>query len=255
MLRYMTDYNVVGWYGTAYKFLDAASILPVLLIPSVFPILSSMWNDPANKEVFMVFFYKIIRILFSVGLISTLVIIFVAPLLVSWLFPESFSPSVLALRIFILSQVVSALCMLFNSLLVIQHREYYGLYIIIFGAVLNIGLNFVLIPKFSLYGAAWATVIAEVFNLFLLQYFTFWKKDFKVITNILLISLINLVVLCSLKFLGQLNNYLIGVLVVLVNIFILLYTRTMTKDDFIFFLNPLIIKYKSFFTGPSDVII
>jgi len=41
--------------------------------------------------------------------------------------------------------------------------------------ILNIILNFFLIPKFGTTGAAWATVIAEIATFFLLAYYALIK--------------------------------------------------------------------------------
>jgi len=40
------------------------------------------------------------------------------------------------------------------------------------GALLNVALNYVLIPQYSLFGAAWATVITELFGFGLYFYYS-----------------------------------------------------------------------------------
>ncbi|MFA7653864.1 MAG: flippase [Candidatus Magasanikbacteria bacterium] len=248
MLRYLDNFSVVGWYGTAYKFLEVAAIFPaVLFMPSIFPILSSLWNDSGSRVKFISFFYKATRLLFSFSLMITLGFIFFTPLLVSWLFPDSFMPSVLAIRILILAQIIGSISMLFNSLLVIQHREHRSLYIIIFGAIFNIGLNFILIPRYSLYGAAWATVIAEVANLFLLQRYAQWEKNWSIIYRMVFLGVFNALLLLILKYIGQSNNYFIGFALCLINVGLLFWLRLLKKEDLTFFFNPFIVKFNSLF--------
>src|SRR3989339_538411 len=248
MLRYMGNFEAVGWYGTAYKFLEVASLFSaVLFLPSIFPTLSSLWNEEDKRQQFTDFFYKAFRIIFSSSLIITLFFIFFAPPIINIFFPESFVPSVLALRILILVHIIAIISLFFNNLLIIQQREYFSLTIVSFGMILNIVLNFILIPRYSLYGSAWATVIAEVFNLLLLQHFSVWEKDKIFITKIICVSLINVLLLFGLKYSGQLNNFYIGALSCLINIWLLLRLRVLTKEDLIFFFNPIRIKFNSYF--------
>jgi O-antigen/teichoic acid export membrane protein len=253
MLRCMVDFDAVGWYSAAYKFLDTASIVAVgLYLPSVFPILSSLYKEE-TKIKFIDFFYKSFRIVFSLTLLITIAIIFFSPLLISWFFPETFGPSVLALRILILVLILSALSLLFNNLLFIQNKEKISLYIIIFSACLNIGLNFLLIPKYSLYGAAWATVLAEAVNLFLLQYFAKWERDKKIIIKIIIVVLVNILIMLALKFAGQLNNMFIGVAIILLNISILFKIKLWTMDDIAMFWNPIRNKFNNIFKSEEII--
>jgi O-antigen/teichoic acid export membrane protein len=252
MLRYIGNFDAVGWYGTAYKFVDFASMLAAgLYLSSVFPILSKLYKE--EKDKFIDFFYKSFRIVFSLGLLGTIAIIFYSPVLIFWFFPDTFGPSVLALRILILVLVLGALSLLFNCLLFIQNKERTSLYIIIFSACLNIGLNFFLIPKYSLYGAAWATVIAEAINLFLLQHFAKWEKDRKIIIKIIVVVLANAAIMLSLKFIGQLNNLFIGTAVVLLNILALYKIKLWTMDDIAMFWNPIRNKFNTIFKSEEII--
>ena len=253
MLKYMSSFDAVGWYSAAYKFLDLASLLAVgLYLPAVFPILSALYKEEIKVK-FVDFFYKSLRIIFSLGLLVTIGTIFCSPLFISLFFPASFGPSVLALRILIIVLIFGTFSMLFNNLLFIQNKEKIGLYIIIFSACLNIGLNFLLIPKYSLYGAAWATVLAEAVNLFLLQYFAKWEKDRKIIFKIIIVVFVNVLILLALKFVGQLNNLLIGTSVILLNIFILYKIKLLTIDDIAMFWNPVKNKFNNIFKSEEII--
>lgn len=248
MLRYMGNFEAVGWYGTAYKFLEVASLFTAtLFIPSIFPALSALWNDTNKRQQFNDLFYRAIRIIFSSSLLVTLFFIFFASPVISIFFPASFMPSVLALRILILVHIIATISFLFNNLLIIQNREYFSLYIVSFGMIINIILNLILIPRYSLYGAAWATVTAEIFNLLLLQHFSVWEKDKIFITKILGTILANVLLLLGLKYSGQLNNYYIGVLWCLINVWLLFYLRIIIKGDLMFFFNPIKIKLFNYF--------
>lgn len=244
MLKYMVGYEAVGWYGAAYKFLEMALLFPTaLFMPAIFPVLSNLYNNLETTKQYEDFFYKAIRIFFSSGVMLTLFFIFYSPLLISILFHSSFGPSALALRILIITQLLTTFTIFFNNLLNIQNKEKTGLYIIIFSAGLNILLNLLLIPKFSLYGSAWATVIAEIFNLGLLLYYAKWKIENKTIIKMFALILLNAVILIILKLFGWLNNYYLGTAILLANFWLLIRIKLLQKEDLNLFLNPLKAKF------------
>ena len=248
MLRYMGSFEAVGLYSTAYRFLELAGIFSAtLFVPSIFPILSSLYNDSKLKDKFLDFFNKSIRILFSSGMFITLFLILFSPILIKMFFPPSFGDSILALRILIMVQVVGSFTVLFSNMLTIQHKEKKGLVIIIISALANVILNIILIPKYSLYGAAWATVLAEVVNLILLQYFVSWKKNIKFILNMFIIVLVNGLILSTMKFSGQLNNIWLSSAVMLINIFVFYKMKLLRKNDIDLFFNPLKLKFNNIF--------
>ena len=243
MLRYMKDFATVGWYGAAYKFLDISALFSVLFTTSVFPLFASLSGDPNRRQELDEFFYQGLRIIFSVGIFIALCLVLLAPWLIKWFFPESFSPAILALRILMLGQVLIFLSIYFSNLLIIQNQERKSLVIVIISAALNIGLNFYLIPKFSLYGAAWATVVAECGNLLMLQYFVSWKKHYGVLARMAFLVILNSVCFWGLKVLGQLNSPVYVTSLITLNAVILFALKLLTTKDIKLFLNPLLNKF------------
>jgi O-antigen/teichoic acid export membrane protein len=249
MLRYLKGFNEVGWYGTAYKFLDISVIFPALLMSAVFPLLSRLYNDSALQEQYRQLYLKSLRIIFSVGVLLALFFISFAPLLIGRLFPPSFLPTVLALRILMIAQVLAFLSIFFSNLMIIQRREFKALKIIIVSAAINIALNFFLIPRFSLYGAAWATVLAEICNLYLLQHSVQWQRDGKSLMRMALLIAGNACLLLVLKYLGLLNNYFLGAALLLLNCGLLFGLRLLQKTDIALFLSPIKDKFGSWLPG------
>ena len=245
MLRYMTDFESVGYYGAAYKFLDFSFLFASLFVASVYPLLSPLWHDSQKAREFKDFFQKCFRIIFSAGLLVALVLMLAAPLLIKYFFPPTFGPAVLALRILAISQVLAFVSLLLSTLLIIEGREKIGLLVVIFGAVFNIILNFILIPRFGLYGSAWATVIAEAGNLYLLQRYTTWRKPASLMVKVGLLTVCNTAIFFVLKLSGLTNNLYADALVLLTNILILFTVRLLEKQDILLFLNPFIAKFKS----------
>jgi O-antigen/teichoic acid export membrane protein len=244
MLRYLKEFQVVGWYSTAYKFIDTSLILPYLFLSSIFPIIANLFYTRGRKRAFHSFFFQSLRIFFSFCFLLSFCLFIYAPLLIAWLFPPEFFPSVLALRILAFTIGFSSLSMFFNNVLIIQNKEKLGLGIILFSAILNIVLNLFLIPRFSLYGSAWATAVSEVIYVFLLQHFTAWERDRALIAKMGLIILINLFGVFLLKTNGCLNNYFISTTMLGGNIGLLIWLKLLQYEDIKLFINPLILKIK-----------
>lgn len=252
MLKFMKGFESVGWYGTAYKFYDVASIFPaILFLPSVFPILSRINRFEDNKTL-NGFLNRLLRILFCFGLLMSIFLIFTAPFFINAFFPESFSPSVLAIRILILTLIISSFSLLFYNLLIIQNKEKISLKIIIISCIINVILNIILIPKYSLYGAAWATVIAELVNLLLLQYYAHWEKDSVLMAKIFALFIFNVFVMFLIKFCGYMNNLSIGIVCILVNVALIYYLKLLTKEDFQIFFLPIKNKIQNIFINQDN---
>ncbi len=252
MLKFMKDFETVGWYGTAYKFYDVANIFPaILFLPSVFPVLSKI-NRFESKEKLKDFFNRLLRILFCFGLLTSIFLIFTAPFLVNTFFPASFYPSILAIRILILTLIIGSFSLLFYNLLIIQNREKISLKIIIISCIINIILNIILIPKYSLYGAAWATLIAELVNLFLLQYYVSWEKDSFLIRKISALFIFNVCLMFVVKSFGYMNNLLIGAAYFFFNVFLIYFLKLLNKQDFQIFILPIKNKIQNIFINQNN---
>jgi len=114
-----------------------------------------------------------------------------APRVIYALYPASFSPAILTFQILMLSIFFLYISRPFGDLIVVSNQQRKFLLISVIGAVINIILNFVLIPKYSLYGAALATVIAA------LIVFLFYIMAVKIFSKIEIFSLNFLTVFIS----------------------------------------------------------
>jgi O-antigen/teichoic acid export membrane protein len=252
MLKYMANFQVVGWYGAAYKFLDLSLVFPtVLLIPAVYPVLNSMSHDSEIGDELDNFIDRILRVLFSSGVILTLFFFLFAPVLMPMLFTSLFDGGILALRILIATQIISSMTIFFNYLLFTQGNEKISLYAVIFCGLINIGLNIFLIPKYSLYGSAWATVVAEVVNLLLLQYYAVWKKNLRQLWGMISVILLNSALMYVIGALGYINDIPVGAILILTNIAALFLLRLITIEDCKFFLRPFKVKFLNYYDNLS----
>lgn len=170
MMGSLGQITQTGWYNAAYRII-AIVIVPIGIISSSFyPILSKTFKK-TKEELQRVWNYQMeIMILLAIPLVIGGLVL--APRIINYIFPSSFNPSILAFQILIVMAGIMFLYNAFRWILVIVDQQKKLFWAVLSGAIINIILNLILIPKFSLYGAAVATVITHLLILFLLVKFT-----------------------------------------------------------------------------------
>jgi O-antigen/teichoic acid export membrane protein len=110
--------------------------------------------------------------------------------IISFVYGREFSPAVFAFQILIVMAGLLYLITTLSRLLLVADLQKKNFYITMLGALLNVFLNFILIPRYSLYGAAIATLITFIV-MFLL--FIFFAKTFIPIRLVTLESFLTLI--------------------------------------------------------------
>jgi O-antigen/teichoic acid export membrane protein len=150
----------VGWYAAAYKPITAGLALPVSYFLGLFPNLSRNYNE--NREAFRSVLLRSIRLtaIFAIplGLIGT----FLAGPVIAFLFGGHYTRSVPALQLLSWSAVLVTLRGNFRQGLNAAGKQRLDLACAGSAVFINLILNLVLIPRYSIYGAAAATVASEI---------------------------------------------------------------------------------------------
>lgn len=166
MMGYLGQMTQTGWYNAAYRII-AVSLVPLGLIStSFFPVLSKTFGESKEKLQKVWNYYMEIIIFLGAPLIIGGITL--APGIINFVYDLSYTPSVLAFQILIIMAIIIFLYTPFSSLLVAAKLQEKLFWAVLGGAIINVILNLILIPKYSLYGAAFATVIAHSLIFFLL---------------------------------------------------------------------------------------
>ncbi len=175
-LNYMDGLEKVGVYNLGYKI---ASTLKVVIITSVqlalSPILMKRINDPDNKHFYsrvMTYFgYGLMFCVVGLSLFSLEVIKVASRDIIYW---ESANiVAILAFSFFFSMLKDSA----FIGLQVVKKTRISGSLIAI-SSVINLGLNILLIPRFSIYGAAVGTLLSQI--IFFAMIYTASQKWYRI---------------------------------------------------------------------------
>lgn len=169
ILKLLVDYREVGLYNLGYKI---AGILNVLFIQSfslaLLPIAYKMYGQKGDKRYYSKMLTYFVFVLCWAGLALTLFGREIVELLA--LSPDYWAAYQVVPYI-VLGYIFSGARSVVNIGLYLKRKTSYIAYNAIGAAILNIGLNLLLIPKYKMMGAAIATVIS-FFTLYVVTYFT-----------------------------------------------------------------------------------
>lgn len=170
MLGYFGQIRENGFYNAAYRIAWMAYIFTGLAVTSFYPVLSRAFEE--SKERLQQIWNAQMELMTAFALPMMIGGIILAPRIIEFLYGKEFLPSVLALQILIVMSGILLLYAAFYQVLIVANHQKKLILAALFGAVVNIALNIILIPKYSLYGAAIASCITQLLLFFLFFIFT-----------------------------------------------------------------------------------
>lgn len=173
MLGFIKDDWEVGIYTTAVRvktvLLELINAISVVLLPRL-----SFYLSKGAKESYRAVVKKSMAIIFVISIPMTLFFIIESMPCVLILGGTEYAASSNTMKILMPILVVSGFSnVLGNQILIPSGRENCFLKAVIFGAVIDLIFNFLLMPKYGSVGAAIATLIAEVTQMSIQTYYSF----------------------------------------------------------------------------------
>lgn len=160
MLSLMKPQADVGIYRLAAKLLETIVFFPALLVELIMPSFSRSALN--SDDLFRQIFRKTFNILFLMAIPVVVILFFFAKPIILIIGGEAFIPSVLPLKIMALVIGMVFLNNLGGKALIALELQKAGMWIYVFGAVLNIFSNLLVIPKYSYIGASFTTLMTEI---------------------------------------------------------------------------------------------
>ncbi|MCC6904566.1 MAG: oligosaccharide flippase family protein [Anaerolineae bacterium] len=160
LLEALTNDTVVGWYGVVYKWIDAINVIPSFFTQALFPVMSRQAHEDrvALKRSY-IFSVKLLTLISLPGAVVTTLLAYA---LVGLLGGEQFLPAgAVALQVFVWSIPFGWINSVTNYLIIALNRQRVLTWAFIFGAVFNITVNLILIPRYSFVAAAVTTILSE----------------------------------------------------------------------------------------------
>lgn len=159
LLKAIKNEAAVGYYSTAYKYIDAFNIIPSLFTQSLFPVMArqAKQSDNALARSYVLSLKLLVMVAFPLAVTVS----FLASTMIG-LFGADFQPGTSALIIMIWSIPVGWINSVTNYALIAAGQQRMLTRAFVIGLVFNIVANLVFIPWFSFQAAAVITILSEI---------------------------------------------------------------------------------------------
>ncbi|MBI2101508.1 flippase [Candidatus Woesearchaeota archaeon] len=158
MLSAMKGDSAVGIYSAAYNLTLAILFIPGMYTFAIYPVISKNFGKFRDRVVLI--YEKSFKYMYIIGLPISIGFFMLAEKIILFFYGREFAESVLVLKLvswFVFIKFISFITGIILSVQIQRLRAFaQGV-----TAVLNLALNFLLIPKYSYIGAAVATLISE----------------------------------------------------------------------------------------------
>lgn len=168
MLKQMLSSSDVGYYSIAVALCMIWVFVLQAIIDSMFPTLLSLFDE--DEEAFIKKNKQLYAIIFYISIIVSLFFVVFGGVAVKLLYGSAYLPAVTPLRIATWYVAFSYLGVARNAWIVCNNKQYYLKYIYFGAAVINVALNFLLIPILGAAGAALASLITQIATSILLPF-------------------------------------------------------------------------------------
>lgn len=161
ILAHMAGESAVGLYSVPYKITYAFQFIPLALGAALYPKFSySFEHDRENipkllRQSIQYLFLCVVPITVGLGVL--------APTIIPFIYTDAYTGSVLTLQILLTGLVFSFLTFPLGALLNACNKQHIQTGIIACALIFNITLNIILIPTYSIIGAAIAALLGNIF--------------------------------------------------------------------------------------------
>ena len=171
MLEKMIGSTEVGYYSGATKFIYPFMFISGAFMTAIFPKLAKHSEEKAKFKVIqnLALYY-----LGGIGIILSTSLYLGADLIFQLFFVDKYDASIPVFKILVWYLAIVFIYGTISNSLVAKNRVKFLVYLNLIMIILNVVLNFLLIPDYGAKGAALATIICEI--LILLSAIIYWKR-------------------------------------------------------------------------------
>ncbi|HXD58135.1 MAG TPA: flippase [Thermoleophilaceae bacterium] len=150
--------NDAGLYGAMYRILNTTAFVPMAVMTTLFPVLSSVNRDEMRRLV-----QQACEYLAMASLPIFFFVLVASAEIVNLLFGPDFVQGHNALKILMGAFVAICFGYVGGSMIVVLRLQRMFIRYAVVALVINVGLNLIFVPKYGYIAAAWITLITEVF--------------------------------------------------------------------------------------------
>lgn len=159
MIKEMLGSEAVGQYAAAVRLSEAWYFIPTVIATSLFPAIINA--KKISEKLYYARFQKLYDLMVWMAIAIAIPMTFMSDWIVELLYGEQYNQAGGVLMIHIWAGIFVFLGVASGKWLLSENLQLYSFYRALAGAVINIILNYTLIPIYGIYGAAFATLIAQ----------------------------------------------------------------------------------------------
>ncbi len=227
MLGFLRSDAETGFYSAAFKFVVLVLTPSAIIQNAFFPVLSRSESIEDRQKKIQIYG----NFIFLVGAIVSLIIMLFPGFFIHIVYGYHYEESVPVLRILMGTVLIMYLNTIYYPPLVSWKYEKTVMYAIALGGVVNVILNYLLIPEYGAGGAAWSTVFSEL--TVLIGLLVIVRKVIKKVfifrkLIILFLALISTALGYYLVQIVNLNTIIIGIVIILIYFLLILLFKIVT---------------------------
>ena len=169
LLGKMIDETNVGYYAAGTTLCNAWPFVLTAIIDSANPLIIDLYKK--NEEAFNKRLRQLYAAVFYISTFVAVMIALFSDFAILILYGRDYLPASLPMKIFAWSTAFSYLGVARTAWMQCKQKTKYETYIALFGAIINIILNYLLIRRFGIIGAACAAVLTQFLTNFVFLYF------------------------------------------------------------------------------------
>jgi len=230
MLSLMKTEVDVGYYAAAYTLIGPLNMIPTAFMTSIFPLMSKSFKN--SKKSLIVLYERSFRYMLMIGLPIAVITTLYSIEIIYFIYGKAFLESAYALSILVWSILFLFMNIVFGNVIISMNQQKITAYTAGIMAIVNIILNYILIPQYSYVGASLATVFTEALGAviyFFYIYTTLVKNLFR--STILKLISINLLLYIFLSLFSSLPLYFLIFLSAIFYFFLIIITNILTKEE------------------------
>jgi O-antigen/teichoic acid export membrane protein len=175
MLKELTNSTEVGLYAAAVNLSQGLYMLPMIFAQSFYPKFINLYN---NKDKFYSFVQTFSSFMVIGAMILSIIISWHSNHIIYLLYGDSYAHAALILSIHVWTLVIVFMEVAFGRWLLIENKQKFTAYRNFFMALINIILNYYLIPIYGAIGAAVASLLSIFIGYYL--FFAFFMETRKI---------------------------------------------------------------------------
>ena len=167
MIKEFLDAGAVGQYAAAVRISEVWYFLPVMLATSLFPAIINA--KKISQELYYERLQKFYSMMFWISIVIAIPVTFLAEWVINLLFGGQYNQAGSVLKIHIWALVFVFMGVAGGRWMLCENLQLITTFNTVVGAISNIVLNIILIPKYGINGAAIATIISYAISGYLMM--------------------------------------------------------------------------------------